>query len=126
MRNQSLLITACAVSLFLLLLMPTASAVQIVVNATYDGSVASGTDATWPAMRNGVGTSVIELQNNTRSGQTDSGTLNVSGQYSEHWRGLITWDTSAIPDGAIITSAIVSVSGNDQLNGLGHCQLCHH
>ena len=119
MRNQSLLITACAVSLFLLLLMPTASAVQIVVNATYDGSVASGTDATWPAMRNGMGTSVIELQNNTRSGQTDSGTLNVSGQYSEHWRGLITWDTAAIPDGAIITSAIVSVSGNDQLNGLG-------
>jgi hypothetical protein len=119
MRNQSLLITACAVSLFLLLLMPTASAVEIVVNATYDGSVASGTDATWPAMRNGVGTSISVLQNNTLSGQTNSGPFNVSGQYSEHWRGLITWDTSAIPDGATITSAVVSVYGRDKLNELG-------
>jgi hypothetical protein len=119
MRNQSLLITAGAVLLFLLLLMPTASAVQIVVNATYDGSVASGTDATWPAMRNGVGTTMVALQNNTFSGQTDSGPLNISGTYNEHWRGLITWDTSAIPDNATLTSAIVSVSGNANLNQLG-------
>ena len=119
MRNQSLLITACAVSLFLLLLMPTASAVQVVVNATYDGSVGSGTDATWSAMRNGQGTAASVLQNNTHSGQTNSGPLNVSGQYSENWRGLITWDTAAIPDGATITSAVVSVYGRDKLNELG-------
>ena len=42
-----------------------------------------------------------------------------AGYISEHWRGLITWNTSAIPDGATITSAIVSVSGNDKLNELG-------
>jgi hypothetical protein len=120
MRNQSLLITACAVSLFLLLLMPTASAVQIVVNASYDGSVGSGTDATWSAMRNGQGTAASVLQNNTLSGQTNSGPLNVNGQYSENWRGLITWDTgTAIPDSATITSAVVSVYGRDKLNELG-------
>jgi PKD repeat protein len=70
-------------------------------------------------MRNGVGTSVEPLTNNTRCGQTDSGTANVSGQYSEHWRGLITFNTVAIPANANITSAIVSVYGRHQLNELG-------
>ena len=92
---------------------------QYKVNASYDGSVGSDTNTTWVAMRNAVGNSVLELQNNTYSGQTYSVITNVNGYYLRHWRGLITWDTSAIPDSATITSAIVSVYGHDKSNGLG-------
>jgi hypothetical protein len=119
MRNQSLLITVSAVSLLLLMLMPMASAVELKVNASYDGSVGSDSNATWVALRNAGGNSVYELQNNTYSGQTSSVITNANGYYQKHWRGLITWNTAAIPDSATITSAVVSVYGRDKLNDLG-------
>jgi hypothetical protein len=121
MRNQSLLITACAVFLLLLLAMPIVSAVEYKTNASYDGSVGYNTNTTWTPMRNNVSGSntVRELQNNTYSGETYSVATGISGYYLRHWRGLITWDTSAIPDSATITSATVSVYGHDKTNGLG-------
>jgi hypothetical protein len=119
MRNQSLLITVSAVSLLLLMLMPMASAVELKVNASYDGSVGSEINTTWVPLRNSGGNLDIELQNNTYSGQTYSVITNANGYYQRHWRGLITWDTAAIPDGATITSATVSVFGHDHQNGLG-------
>ena len=119
MRNQSLLITVSAVSLLLLMLMPMASAVELKVNASYDGSVGSEINTTWVPLRNSGGNLVTELQNNTYSGQTYSVETNFAGRYQKHYRGLITWDTSAIPDGATITSATVSVAGHDHEDQLG-------
>ena len=105
-------ISVCAVSLVLLLLMPTASAGTIVVNASYDGSVGTGIDDTWPAMRNAPGDAVRDLDDKTWAGMTESDN-NLTDIYAEHWRGLVTWDTgaAAIPADATITSAVVSVYG---------------
>ena len=50
LRFTSLFVTACAVSLVLLMLMPTVSAVEIIVNTSYNGMVASEEDANWSTM----------------------------------------------------------------------------
>ena len=115
MRNQ-LLIAVCAVSLLLTLLMPVASAATVVVNASYDGSVATGTDGTYSQIRTAAGTSVYPMQNGTTCTIRSNAT---TGFYSEQWRGLVTFDVSAIPDDATINSAVVSVYGRDQMNELG-------
>ena len=100
------------------MLMPTASAVEIIVNASYDGSVGSNDNTTWFNMRNNpYGDSVLELWPEVYSGMTES--TNFTDDYLDHWRGLVTWDTSAIPDDAIISSAIVSVYGRSKHNSLG-------
>ena len=44
----------------------------------------------------------------------------------EQWRGLVTFDVSAIPDDATINSAVVSVYGRDQINELGSIWLFTH
>jgi len=115
MRNQ-LLIAVCAVSLLLTLLMPVASAATVVVIASYDGSVATGTDGTFSEIRNATGTSVSPMLNGTTCKILSNAT---SGFYDEQWRGLVTFDVSAIPDDATITSAVVSVYGRDQMDELG-------
>jgi hypothetical protein len=99
LRCQSLFIFVCAASLVLLMLMPAASAVKIVVNASHDGSVGTGEDETWPAMRNATGNAVRELDDKTWAGMTEEN-HNVSDTYDDHWRALVTWDTSDIPDDA--------------------------
>ena len=110
MRFQSLFFSVCAVSLVLFVLMPMTSAVTIVVNASNDGSVGRGENANWSTMRNEAGDAVRPPTDKTWAGMTES-VNNISEEYAEHWRGLVTWDTSLIPDDATITSAIVSVYG---------------
>ena len=119
MRYQSLFISICAVSLVLLLLMPAASAVKIVVNATHDGSVGTGEDANWSTMRTAEGNAVRLSQDKTWCGMTEA-INDIPDTYDDHWRALVTWDTSDIPDDATITSAIVSVYGAPhKMNELG-------
>ena len=106
-----------AVSMLLLVMIPAASAVEIVRNASYDGSVGSNDNTTWFDMRDAYGDSVLELWPEVYSGMTES--TNFTDDYLDHWRGLVTWDTSAIPDDAIISSAIVSVYGRSKHNSIG-------
>jgi hypothetical protein len=117
MRNQ-LLISVCAVSLLLTLLIPVASAATAIVNADYDGSVATGIDGTYSQMRAAAGTSVYPMLNGTTCIIRSNAT---TGFYDEQWRGLVTFNATAagIPSDATINSAVVSVYGRDQSNQLG-------
>jgi hypothetical protein len=108
LRFQSLFFSVCAVSLVLVILMPTASA--DIFNASYDGSVGTGINTTWPAMRIAQGDAVRVSMNKTWAGMTEESHLE-NDTYDVHWRALVTWDTSGIPDDATITSAVVSVYG---------------
>ena len=92
MRDQSLFSVLCAVLLLLAMLMPICSAAVIVLNASYDGSVATGLDANWTVMRTAPGDSHDNLATKVYSGMT-VGNVNESDIYDEHWRGLVTWDT---------------------------------
>ena len=123
MRDQSLFGSLCAVLLLLAMLMPICSADVKVLNATYDGSVATGIDANWTVMRNAPGDSHGELETKVYSGMT-LGNLTEPDIYDEHWRGLVTWDTSDIPDDATITSATISVYGAGKMPELGVVNFC--
>ena len=92
LRDQSLFSVLCAVLLLLAMLMPICSAAVIVLNASYDGSVATGLDANWTVMRTAPGDSHDNLATKVYSGMT-VGNVNESDIYDEHWRGLVTWDT---------------------------------
>ena len=100
------------------MLMPICSAAVIVLNASYDGSVATGLDANWTVMRTAPGDSHDNLATKVYSGMT-VGNVNESDIYDEHWRGLVTWDTRDIPDDATITSATISVYGAGKMPELG-------
>jgi PKD repeat protein len=117
LRFISLLISMSAVSMLLLMLMPTAGAIDIIVNASYDGGVGSDIHETWFEMRDTDGNSVHLLAPKVYSGMTESN--NTTEIYENHWRGLVTWDTSDIPNDAIISSAVVSVYGISKHQDLG-------
>ncbi len=133
MRNKSMLITVCAVSLILIMLMPAASAAQLVVNASHDGRLLANTDnQTWQEKRNnpgeitvleGVNADTINIGETRAMNETMYGSAVVN-LYDRHYRGLISWDTSAIPNDATITSATVSVYGHTRANGLGTFDSC--
>ena len=121
LRFTSIFIPVCAVLLFLLLLIPTAGAFEIIVNASYDGGVGSESNTTWIGLRNAYGDTVQDYWPKVYSGMTES-TNETSCPlyiYKNHYRGLVTWDTSDIPDDATITSAVISVYGVSKMNEIG-------
>jgi PKD repeat protein len=147
MRNKSLLISVCAVSLILIMLMPVASAVQVRVNASNDGRVFQNdpNNQTWQELRNNVGDYVQNTVYLNETGYpTGLPTINIGevrsmnttfdtplppqfglvNTYDRNYRGVITWSTAAIPDDATITSATVSVYGYRKANDLGTFNSC--
>jgi PKD repeat protein len=124
LRDRSLFSSLCAVLLFLAMLTPIGSAAVVIVNASYDGSVGTGADANWTWMRNdAAGDSHLNLFNKVYGGVT-VGNPNLTDIYDEHWRGLVTFDTSPLPDDATITSATISVHGAGKNNELGTVNFC--
>jgi len=105
------------------MLMPICSAAVIVLNASYDGGVATGDDANWTEIRSAPGDSHDNLATKVYSGMT-VGNVSEPHFYDEHWRGLVTWDTQDIPDDATITSATISVYGAGKMPELGVVNFC--
>jgi len=93
------------------------SADTIVINAIYDAYAMEGTDANWATIRADAGDSTDATSIYVYAGYTQSTT--TSDVYTYHRRAIVTWNTSVIPAGSSIDSAIVSLDGAGQVNGLG-------
>jgi PKD repeat protein len=133
-KFHSSLISVCAVSLLIIMLMPVASAVQVRVNASHDARLLAITDnQTWQEKRNNPGEIIVlegaENASTINIGETMSMNETYWGPavvnlYDTHYRAIITWDTAAIPNEATITDATVSVMGHTKADSLGTYDSC--
>ena len=89
-----------------------------ITNATHDGWVTQYGNLSWKNTRDGTGSSAT---NSPPSGDLQMGILAnaTSGYYNSSDRVILTFDTSYIPDDAIVISADVTVWGTAKANGVG-------
>lgn len=89
-----------------------------VESTSVDGYVArQGVDQTFAAIVAGAGTNAVDSDNDEGYAALVAST--TSNQFSQNLRGIALFDTSAIPDGDTISSAVISFYGNFKFNGLG-------
>jgi len=118
------------------MLMPVVSAVQVRVNASHDARLLAITDnQTWQEKRNtpgeiivldGIDAQTINIGETMAMNKTywDTQGWDVTNLYDSHYRAIITWNTSDIPNDAIITDATVTVMGHTKANLLGTYDSC--
>jgi len=91
------------------------------IYATYDGRATYTPNSSFATMRNAATAST--MTDPVPAGTTVPGsywlTTNTTDEYNEHYRGLVTFDTSSVPDSSTITGATLTMYGATKSNWLG-------
>lgn len=87
--------------------------------STVDGQIVyQGTNVTWATIHDAAdGTSASDSATFANMALISSGT--TSNRYSNLYRGMTLFDTSALPDAATISAAVLQMWGRAKANGLG-------